>query len=164
VGSTRSGLLTPTSAVANDMLAAALSAPRYSASTASASPTSDASAFEPNTTRSLRARRLRNIARRRNHHLAFTLNSRSITLAERDLDASGSSMKVAATSLRALLHAYAGRLALDESSRAAGTLQRAIRALIDRAVKNLRFVDSAVLLLNFREVRDFHFCSISVAT
>jgi hypothetical protein len=164
VGSTRSGLLTPTSAVAIDMLATALSAPRYSASTASASPTSDASAFAPNTTRSRDARRLRNIARRPNRHLALTLISRSITLAERACDASGSSLMLAATSLRPLLRAYAGRLALDESSRAAGTLRRVIWAMTDRAVKNLRFVGSAVLLLNFREVRDFHFCSISVAT
>jgi hypothetical protein len=33
----------------------------------------------------------------------------------------------------------------------------------DIAVKNLRFADSSVLLLNFREVRRFHFCSTSVA-
>jgi hypothetical protein len=39
-----------------------------------------------------------------------------------------------------------------------------IRHTTDRAVKNLRFVHSAVLLLNFREVSDFHFCSIGVAT
>jgi hypothetical protein len=32
------------------------------------------------------------------------------------------------------------------------------------AVKNLRIVGLAVLLLNFREVRRFHFCSTSVAT
>jgi hypothetical protein len=164
VGSTRSGLLTPTSAVAIDTLATALSAPRYSASTASASPTSDASAFAPNTTRSRDARRLRTIARRRDHHLAVTLISRSITLAARACDAAQSCAKPAARSLRSLLHAYTGRLALDESSGAAGTLRRVIRAMTDRAVKNLRFVDSAVLLLNFRGVRDFHFCSISVAT
>jgi hypothetical protein len=30
-------------------------------------------------------------------------------------------------------------------------------------VKNLRIVGSAVLLLNFHEVRGFHFCSTSVA-
>ena len=33
----------------------------------------------------------------------------------------------------------------------------------DTAVKNLRIAGSAVLLLNFREVRRFHFCSASVA-
>ena len=36
-------------------------------------------------------------------------------------------------------------------------------AEVDTAVKNLRIADSAVLLLNFREVRRFHFCSVSVA-
>jgi hypothetical protein len=157
-------LLTPTSAVANDMLAAAPSALRYSASMAFASPTSDASAFEPTITRSRRARRLRLITRRRQHHLDLTLISRSITFAERAHDASGSAIGLAATSPHSLLHARAGRLALDESSRAAGMLRRGIRSMIDRAVKNLRFVDSAVLLLNFREVRVLHFCSISVAT
>lgn len=164
MGSTRSGLLTPTSAVANDMLAAALSAPRYSASTASASPTSDATALEPNIARSRLARLLRVVAHRRNHHVVLTLISRSIALGEHARDASLSSIGLAARSLRALLHACAGRLALDESSRAAGILRRDIRASTDRAVKNLLFVGSAVLLLNFREVRDFHFCSISVAT
>jgi hypothetical protein len=33
----------------------------------------------------------------------------------------------------------------------------------DMTVKNLRIVGSAVLLLNFHEVRGFHFCSTSVA-
>ena len=163
MGSTRSGLLTPTSAVANDMLAAALSAPRYFASSAFASPTSDAAAVEPSTTRSHRAPRTSVILRGRNHHCTSTLISCS-TLVERARIASEPATKLTATSLRTLLHAYAGRLALDASSCAAGAVRRDIRHVTDRAVKNLRFVHSAVLLLNFREVSDFHFCGIGVAT
>lgn len=163
MGSTRSGLLTPTFAVANDILAAALSAPRYFASSAFTSSTSDASAVEPSTTRSHRTRRSVVVSRRPNHHRTFAPISRPITLAERIRTASEVAITSAVTSLHALLHAYAGRLALDEWSRTAGTSRRAIRHMTDRAVKNLRFAHSAVLLLNFREVSDFHFCSISVA-
>jgi hypothetical protein len=157
-------LLTPTSAVAIDMLAAAPSALRYSASTAFASLTSDASDSEPTTTRSSRARRLRNIARRQIHHRAHTLISRPITLAGDVRDAARSSIGRAARSSQSLLRARAGRLALDESPTSIDTRRHACRPIINRAVKNLRFACSAVLLLNFREVRDFHFCSISVAT
>jgi hypothetical protein len=163
VGSTRSGLLIPTSAVAIDLLAAALSAPRCSASTASASPTFDATALEPNTLRSRSARRLRHRARRRDHHLALAPISRPIMRAERARDASRVALTRSARALRSLLHARGGRHALDESARSAGMHQQGCRPITDRAVKNLRFVRSAVLLLNFREVSDFHFCSISVA-
>ena len=164
MGSTRSGLLTPTSAVANDMLAAALSAPRYFASSAFASPTSDAAAVEPITMRSHRAPRAGIILRRRNHHRTSAPISCSTTLVECPRVASEPATNLRTTSLRTLLRAYAGRLALDASSPAAGVVRQGIRRMADRAVKNLRFVHSAVLLLNFREVSDFHFCSIRVAT
>ena len=62
-----------------------------------------------------------------------------------------------------LQRATAGRPAHDEHG---GALPMRIPipvAEVDTAVKNLRIADSAVLLLNFREVRRFHFCSMSVA-
>jgi hypothetical protein len=62
-----------------------------------------------------------------------------------------------------LLHPVAGRHALDELASRNIVLVRALRPLMRRAVKNLRITASAVLLLNFREVRDFHLCSTSVA-
>ena len=74
------------------------------------------------------------------------------------------------------------RTSITSARRTAGALQRATAgrpahdehgvppmrtpipvAEVDTAVKNLRIADSAVLLLNFREVRRFHFCSVSVA-
>jgi hypothetical protein len=163
VGFTRSGLLTPTSAVAIESLATARSAPRCSASAASASPTSDAIALELNTLRARAARRLRHRARRRDHHLALAPMSRPVLRAECARDASRVTLARFAGASRSLLHVRAGRHALDESARSAGTPRQGGRAVIDLAVKNLRFVRSAVLLLNFREVSDFHFCSISVA-
>jgi hypothetical protein len=62
-----------------------------------------------------------------------------------------------------LLHPARGRHAHDERTSHVTPLVRALRPSMCRAVKNLRIVGSAVLLLNFREVRDFHFCSTSVA-
>ena len=62
-----------------------------------------------------------------------------------------------------LLHPVEGRHAHDERWSHVIPLVRAIRPPMRRAVKNLRFVDSAVLPLNHREVRGFHFCSTSAA-
>jgi hypothetical protein len=63
----------------------------------------------------------------------------------------------------ALLLPATGRHAHDEWSSHVMSSVKAHRPSIDRAVKNLRIVGSAVLLLNFREVRDFHFRSTSAA-
>jgi hypothetical protein len=62
-----------------------------------------------------------------------------------------------------LLHPIRGRHAHDVRPSNAVALARALRHSMFRAVKNLRIADSAVLLLNFREVRDFHFRSTSAA-
>ena len=61
-----------------------------------------------------------------------------------------------------LLHPHRGRHAHD-ARRLSTPRDGAHRPVIVRTVKNLRIVGSAVLLLNFREVRDFHFCSTSAA-
>jgi hypothetical protein len=63
----------------------------------------------------------------------------------------------------ALQRATAGRHAHDEHGDARSMLAPTPRAEVDTAVKNLRIAGSAVLLLNLREVRRFHFCSVSVA-
>jgi hypothetical protein len=63
----------------------------------------------------------------------------------------------------ALLRATAGRHGLDEHGGARSMHIPTPLADVDTAVKNLRIAASAVLLLNFREVRRFHFCSTSVA-
>jgi len=63
----------------------------------------------------------------------------------------------------ALLRATAGRHAHDEHGGRVRMRLPTPGSVADSAVKNLRFVGSAVLLLNFREVRRFHFCSTSVA-
>ncbi len=65
--------------------------------------------------------------------------------------------------VHALLRATGGRHALDEHGDARSMRRPTPVADVDTAVKNLRIADSAVLLLNFREVRRFHFCSTSVA-
>jgi hypothetical protein len=64
---------------------------------------------------------------------------------------------------RALQRATAGRHAHDEHGDTGPMLTTTPVAEVDTAVKNLRIADSAVLLLNLREVRRFHFCSVSVA-
>ena len=66
-----------------------------------------------------------------------------------------------ARALLPLLLARPGRHALDELG---GTARQrsTSRRVADFAVKNLRIVGSAVLLLNFREVRALHFCSTGV--
>jgi hypothetical protein len=69
----------------------------------------------------------------------------------------------ATRAVRALLHAATGRHALDEAANVEPCRLTTPGALTDIAVKNLRIVGSAVLLLNFREVRRFHLCSTSVA-
>jgi hypothetical protein len=63
----------------------------------------------------------------------------------------------------ALQRATAGRPAHDEHGDARSMSAPTPMAEVDTAVKNLRIAGSAVLLLNLREVRRFHFCSVSVA-
>jgi hypothetical protein len=63
----------------------------------------------------------------------------------------------------ALQRATEGRHAHDEHGDVRSMLTPTPGAEADTAVKNLRIADSAVLLLNLREVRRFHFCSMSVA-
>ena len=62
-----------------------------------------------------------------------------------------------------LLLPLEGRHAHDERWSHVIPLVRAIRPSMRRAVKNLRIADLAVLPLNNREVRGFHFCSTSAA-
>jgi hypothetical protein len=76
------------------------------------------------------------------------------------IDWSGSRAPRTAT---ALLRATAGRHGHDEHGDARSMHTPIPVACADSAVKNLRIAGSAVLLLNFREVRRFHFCSASVA-
>ena len=63
----------------------------------------------------------------------------------------------------ALRRATARRHAHDERGNVPSMLAPTPPADTGTAVKNLRIAESAVLLLNFREVRRFHFCSTSVA-
>jgi hypothetical protein len=171
VGSTRHGFVTPTYADAIQSLAAAPATPRRAASSAAASPTSSDSTFECITTHSCRTRRVGSTTERTAHctasHVAYRTNGvrawHPITGADVDRLASSTLVEHATQSSRSLLHPRAGRHALDKSLRSESR-RPGCRSIGVRAVKNLRFVRSAVLLLNFREVRDFHFCSISVAT
>lgn len=71
-------------------------------------------------------------------------------------------VKRASTSRSPLLHVLPGRHALDEAVCAHGAHFSTAWATYDIAVKNLRIVASAVLLLNFNEVRSLHFCSTGV--
>lgn len=68
----------------------------------------------------------------------------------------------AAATRSPLLHARPGRHALDEAVCARGARASIVPAMSDIAVKNLRIVASAVLSLNFYEVRSLHFCSTGV--
>jgi len=68
----------------------------------------------------------------------------------------------ASRAANALLRATEGRHAHDEHGGKPSLLTRT-PADIGTAVKNLRIAGSAVLVQNFREVRRFHFCSMSVA-
>ena len=63
----------------------------------------------------------------------------------------------------ALQRATAGRPAHDEHGGILPMRTPIPVAEVDTAVKNLRIAGSAVLVQNFREVRRFHFCSMSVA-
>ena len=67
----------------------------------------------------------------------------------------------AARAMRPLLLARPGRHALDEEGGSARHRSTS-RCDADFAVKKLRIVGSAVLLLNFREVRALHLCSTGV--
>ena len=62
-----------------------------------------------------------------------------------------------------LLRLRSGRHALDEAGRSHGTPSSMIRLARGMTVKNLRFCMSAVLLLNFYEVRALHLCTTSVS-
>jgi hypothetical protein len=163
VGSTRHWLLTSNSAVASESLAAAPSAPRYSASAAVASPTSGDSAPDQNTPRSSHVRRLSSVSRRANSLPISAVESLHIALSESASSTSRCTMRHAAHSIHSLLLPCTGRHAHDEPANLAASRSHAFGQLRVRAVKNLRIVGSAVLLLNFREVSDFHFCSIGVA-
>jgi len=77
-----------------------------------------------------------------------------------DLRTSSSSARRTASALQ---RATAGRPAHDEHGGILPMRTPIPVAEVDTAVKNLRIAESAVLLLNFREVRRFHFCSVSVA-
>ena len=68
----------------------------------------------------------------------------------------------ASRAANALLRATEGRHAHDEHGGTSSLLTQT-PADIGTAVKNLRIAGSAVLVQNFREVRRFHFCSMSVA-
>jgi hypothetical protein len=68
----------------------------------------------------------------------------------------------ASRAANALLRATEGRHAHDEHGGKPSQLTQT-PADIGTAVKNLRIAGSAVLVQNFREVRRFHFCSMSVA-
>ena len=89
------------------------------------------------------------------------ISQRISTAARRATHANGAVRHVARGAFP-LLHPHRGRHALDERQLPT-PLHAALRPAIVRTVKNLRIVGSAVLLLNFREVRDFHFCSTSAA-
>jgi hypothetical protein len=78
----------------------------------------------------------------------------------RDIDTSDTNARRAAGALQ---RATAGRHAHDEHGDIRSMLTPTPVADADAAVKNLRIAGSAVLLLNLREVRRFHFCSASVA-
>jgi hypothetical protein len=133
VGSTRHRLLSTTLAAAIETLAAAPSAARIAAFAATASPT------------------------------AGDRISPTFRASHRQRARFESTPANAASGVDSLLHPVAGRHAHDERRSNTIALVRALRPSIARAVKNLRIVASAVLLLNFREVRDFHFCSTSAA-
>ena len=69
----------------------------------------------------------------------------------------------AVTASYPLLLARSGRHALDKVGRARTAHCSTTRLVGDVAVKNLRIVTRAVLLLNFYEVRGLHLCSTGVS-
>ena len=162
MGFTRHGLLTPTYAAANERLAAARAPLRHSVPSADASPTFADSTSGFISSRASRASHV-GIAKSGAVHAAIIAGEwRSVNVGERARHIPRIAISHLEWSFRSLLLPCAGRHALDELTRE-GSRGQACRTVFDRAVKNLRFVASAVLLLNFREVSDFHFCSISVA-
>jgi hypothetical protein len=68
----------------------------------------------------------------------------------------------ATTTRDPLLPVRAGRHPRDGALCAHGAHRSVVPAPCDTTVKNLRIVASAVLLLNFNEVRSLHFCSTGV--
>jgi hypothetical protein len=133
VGSTRHELLSKTSAAAIDALDAAPSAAHIAATSATETSTADSS----NAPANLASRHLQ---------------SHSITTPQH-----------ATRGVVSLLHPVERRHAHDERWSHVIPLVQAIRPSVRRAVKNLRIDHSAVLPLNNREVRGFHFCSTSAA-
>jgi hypothetical protein len=69
----------------------------------------------------------------------------------------------AASASHPLLRLRSGRHALDEAGGSHTTPSATTRPARGMTVKNLRFSTSAVLLLNFYEVRAFHLCTTSVS-
>jgi hypothetical protein len=163
VGSTRNGLLSTTYAATLHTVDAAPSAFGHAASTAASSPTSGDSAPHSLIARSSRTDRLRAESNVSLQRAVISVDASPSMREDRARNDAPLTNEGAARSMFALLRPYEGRHDLDEPTRH-GTRGQARRSLYARAVKNLRFVRLAVLLLNFREVRDFHFCSISVAT
>ena len=167
MGSTRHRLLSTTSAAAIDTIAAAPSAASIAASAPIASPTSGDRISQRITTATPRAthaagatRRHRRVALDRFDVHRHPLRPAALALS---FSASRAAARPSARHAFPLLHPHRGRHALDEP-RHSTPLDGAHRPAIVRTVKNLRIVGSAVLLLNFREVRDFHFCSTGAAT
>jgi hypothetical protein len=68
----------------------------------------------------------------------------------------------AVTASHPLLPVRSGRHALDETGASRMTRTSTTRLVGEIAVKNLRIVALAVLLLNFDEVSDLHLCSMGV--
>ena len=167
MGSTRHGLLSTTSAAAIDTLAAAPSAASIAASAPIASPTSGDRISQ----------RITTTAHHALHAAVAVHHGPSTTIASSVLhsdavrapalavwnSASATSASGTARGAFPLLRPHTGRHALDERRRRVTLRSPAHGPAIVRTVKNLRIVGSAVLLLNFREVRDFHFCSTSAA-
>jgi len=133
VGSTRHESLSRTTAAAIETLDAAPSAAHIADSSATDSSTADSRIVSENLAS--------------HHH-----QSRSISTPQH-----------ATRGVVSLLHPVEGRHAHDERWSHVIPLVRAIRPSTRRAVKNLRIADLAVLPLNNREVRVFHFCSTSAA-
>lgn len=133
MGSTRHRLLSTTFAAAIESVAAAPSAAHIAALAATASPTAGDRISPPIFAP---------------HHVA----ARSETTPQH-----------AVRGVVSLLHPVTGRHAHDARRSHLIRVARAVRPSMHRAVKKLRIVASAVLLLNFREVRVSHFCSTSAA-
>ena len=94
---------------------------------------------------------------------AASRKSPSIFASHRHAVRSATTPQHAVRGVVSLLHHAEGRLAHDDGVARVTALHRDLRPSQLRAVKNLRITSSAVLLLNFREVRHSHFCSTTAA-